>query len=118
MVAVDLTEAMLNGYHGYGVCFLFFFCTFSDMLKMTQLEFEKDDDTNGHIDYITATSVSKTLLTVFIVIFVVIVIVTCRSGPYIALSCMRHQLNHFNKYDSYVLSKVKYIPKNNIILKT
>lgn len=27
-----------------------------NMLKMTPLEFEKDDDTNGHIDYITATS--------------------------------------------------------------
>ena len=29
------------------------------MLNVTPLEFEKDDDSNGHIDYITAASVSK-----------------------------------------------------------
>ena len=28
-----------------------------DYLKLQALEFEKDDDTNGHIDFITAASV-------------------------------------------------------------
>ena len=32
---------------------------FPGMLNVTPLEFEKDDDSNGHIDYITAASVSK-----------------------------------------------------------
>ena len=29
-----------------------------DFSEMTSLEFEKDDDSNGHIDYIAATAVS------------------------------------------------------------
>ena len=36
---------------------------FPGMLNVTPLEFEKDDDSNGHIDYITAASVSKPQIT-------------------------------------------------------
>lgn len=30
----------------------------ADFVEMTPQEFEKDDDSNGHIDYIVATAVS------------------------------------------------------------
>ena len=32
---------------------------FVDFAEMTPQEFEKDDDSNGHIDYIVATAVSR-----------------------------------------------------------
>ena len=50
------------------------------MLKMKPLSFEKDDDSNGHIDFITATSVRNKTNFVHLVHLSFVIDLYCRTS--------------------------------------